>query len=89
MVRVLSGLSVVYGCDAVYGKGVKQPKKRAGKSGSEVIMRARTSMQLLLDTFLGLEVSRNKFDPSTELFVGTFSIDRSESIERRIKKHSG
>jgi hypothetical protein len=60
-------------------------KRRDQELGIKVMMRARTSLQLLLDTFLGLEVSRNKFDPSTELFVGNDSIDRSESIEMRIK----
>jgi hypothetical protein len=56
-------------------------KKRDEELGIKVMMRART-LQLLLDTFLGLEVSRDKFDPSTDLSAGNFSIGRPESIER-------
>jgi hypothetical protein len=60
-------------------------KKRDEELGIKVMMRARTSLQLLLDTCLSLEVSRDKFDPSTDLSAGNFSIGRSESIERRSK----
>jgi hypothetical protein len=47
-------------------------KKRDEELGIEVMMRART-LQLLLDAFLGLEVSRDKFDPSTDLSAGTLA----------------
>jgi len=84
-IRVLSGVSERCGCGTRSGYRVKEVKKRDEEVGIKVMTRARTSLQLLLDTSLMLEISRNTFDQSTNLFTGTFSIERFEPTEAKTK----